>query len=126
MSANGELLGLYFEMLNTIKLYHWKTKSYAEHKATDELHEKLSENIDKYVEVLLGKQIPIRIDYNKTTITVYDFNDRNSFINKLKHYCEILNGFSTHLDSNKDTDLLNIRDEMLGDINQTLYLLSLS
>ncbi len=48
-------------MLNTIKLYHWKTTSYSEHKATDELHERLSGHIDTFVEVLLGKMVPNRI-----------------------------------------------------------------
>ena len=42
-------------MLNVVKIYHWKTFSYATHKATDELYEELNENIDKFVEVLLGK-----------------------------------------------------------------------
>jgi hypothetical protein len=125
MAANSELLGFFFEVLNTVKLYHWKTKSYAEHKATDELHANLSENIDKYVEVLLGKQIPVRIDYKKTAVTVHDFDKREAFINKLKAYCNVLQGFNKHLDAKRDSDLLNIRDEMLGDINQTLYLFSL-
>ncbi len=125
MNSSENLLGFFFEMLNTIKLYHWKTTSYAEHKATDELHGRLSENIDKYVEVLLGKQIPLRIDYNKTNVTVFDFNTKNELISKLKHYTSILNGFSDKL-KNEDSDLLNIRDEMLADINQTLYLLSLN
>ena len=31
-------------MLNTIKLYHWKTYSYATHKATDDLYSKIGEN----------------------------------------------------------------------------------
>ena len=125
MNSGQSLFELFFEMLNTIKLYHWKTTSYAEHKATDELHEKLSENIDKYVEVLLGKQIPTRIDYNKSTVTVYDFNVKDKFIKKLQHYASILNKFNEILTEN-DSDLLNIRDEMLANINQTLYLLSLN
>ena len=43
------------ELLNMIKLYHWKTYSYAEHEATDILYTKLSKHIDEFVEVLLGK-----------------------------------------------------------------------
>ena len=38
----AKLLETFFEMTNTIKLYHWKTTSYAEHKATDELHERIA------------------------------------------------------------------------------------
>ena len=125
MNSGEGLFEFFFEMLNTIKLYHWKTRSYAEHKATDELHSKLSEHIDKYVEVLLGKKVPNRINYSKTSINVYDFNSKELFIEKIKHYRSILIGFSEDL-HNLETDLLNIRDEMLGDLNQTLYLLSLN
>jgi len=42
----------FIEILNTIKLYHWKTHSYAEHKATDELYSKLNEHIDSFVQRL--------------------------------------------------------------------------
>ena len=38
-----------------VRLFHWKTDSYAAHKATDGLLETLNEIIDKYVETLLGK-----------------------------------------------------------------------
>jgi DNA-binding ferritin-like protein len=133
MNSNQELLSFFFEMLNTIKLYHWNTKSFAEHKATDELHSNLSELIDEFVEVLLGKQVPLssppstssRIKFEKTTVNIYHFNEKEDFIKKLKSYNRILVGFNEHL-GNSDTDLLNIRDELLGSINKTLYLFSLS
>jgi len=38
---------------------------------------------------------------------------------------EFLVGFSDQLDSKYDTDLLNIRDEMLAKINKSKYLLTL-
>ncbi len=125
MAEQIQLLSFFFEMLNTIKLYHWKTTSYAEHKATDELHEKLSGHIDKFVEVLLGKQVPVRIHYDRGSVTVYDFSSKKEFVKKLTTYGNILQGFSVYLNDKKDSDLLNIRDEMLAEINQTLYLLSL-
>lgn len=51
----SEVVLFFMEMLTTIKLYHWKTRSYAQHKATDELHERIQGNVDKFVEVMLGK-----------------------------------------------------------------------
>jgi hypothetical protein len=49
----------FLEFINVVKLYHWNTRSYSEHKATDELHDSLSKHIDKFVEVMLGnKRIP--------------------------------------------------------------------
>jgi hypothetical protein len=38
---------------------------------------------------------------------------------------EALSEFSESLDSEKDTDLLNIRDEMMSTLNQLNYLLTL-
>jgi len=49
------IVAMFLQMLNTVKLYHWKTYSYAQHKATDELYSKLNENIDSFVEIMLGK-----------------------------------------------------------------------
>ena len=37
----------------------------------------------------------------------------------------LINELPTMLDAKKDTDLLNIRDEILGSVNQTKYLLTL-
>jgi hypothetical protein len=125
--ANQPIVELFFEMLHTIKLYHWKTISYAQHKATDELHEKLSENTDKFVEIMIGK-LPTsrdRVQYRGDSIPIYDFQSKQEFIKKLEHYISILQDFNNRFDSKIDSDLLNIRDEMSGDINQTLYLFSL-
>ena len=67
----------FLHMLNTVKLYHWKTTSYSTHKATDQLYSDLNEKIDEFVEILLGKpNITIKI--------------RNALLNvtliKLQHY----------------------------------------
>ena len=50
-----KIVTMFLQMLNTVKLYHWKTSSYAQHKATDELYTNLNLNIDTFVEIMLGK-----------------------------------------------------------------------
>jgi DNA-binding ferritin-like protein len=50
-----EITVKFLEMLLMVKLYHWKTHSYATHKATDDLYTKLNANIDSFIEILLGK-----------------------------------------------------------------------
>jgi len=107
----------FLEMLLMVKLYHWKTHSFATHKATDELYESLNENIDKFIEVLLGKT-GVRIDLmNHKTISLIDLNSKD----KLK---EKIDGFKSYLVGLTNSDLLNIRDEILGNLNQFLYLLT--
>jgi DNA-binding ferritin-like protein len=116
----------FFEMLLLIKLFHWKTHSYATHKATDDLYSKFNEHMDKFIEVLLGKS-GTRIDLmNKKQISLYDLNNQDELVSKVNSF----KGYLVNLTNNKamkvmtNTDLLNIRDEILGDMNQFLYLLS--
>ena len=54
-SFEREVSTVFLEMLLMVKLFHWKTHSYATHKATDELHGKLNEHTDSFIVVLLGK-----------------------------------------------------------------------
>ena len=115
----------FMEMLNTIKLYHWNTRSFSQHKATDELHERLSTNIDKFVEVLLGKKAD-RIKNINSKIPIINARTTHTFRDQIYQYREYLIGMDKCLDKTRDTDLLNIRDEILGDINQFLYLLTLN
>jgi hypothetical protein len=121
-----EITVKFMEMLIMIKLFHWKTHSYATHKATDELYSKLNENIDKFMEVLLGKT-EIRTNLlNCRKISLIDLTSHEQLkreIGKCKSYLINLSENSLMLKMS-NTDLLNIRDEILGDLNQFLYLLT--
>jgi hypothetical protein len=122
-SKKSHLVKVFFEMLNTVKLYHWKTHSYAEHKATDELYAKLNENIDRFIEVLLGKDAS-RIKMIEKQIDLIDSSNTNNFKSRIFEYRDFLNNIHHHLDIKKDSDLLAIRDDLLENINQFLYLMT--
>lgn len=115
---------IFLEMLTTVKLYHWKTRSYAQHKATDELYEKLNESIDSFVEILLGKDQSRLNMVEKRMPKMIDTSAMVDFRARIYEYREFLMDMNTYFDSRRDSDLLNIRDEILGHINQFLYLLS--
>lgn len=119
---NGKKIIVFFLcMLNTIKLYHWKTLSYSQHKATDSLYESLNSNIDKFIEVYLGKNP--RVDLTKMKyIPLNDFNSLNELKKNILNYKNFLISISL---PPEDSDLLTIRDELLIDLNQFLYLLTL-
>jgi hypothetical protein len=121
-----EITLVFLEVLLMIKLYHWKTKSYPTHEATDKLYSKLNEHFDKFIEVLLGKTNE-RIEMtNKQNFKLIDCNSKNNLINNLNNFQSYL----VNLDSNKaiqsikNSDLFTIRDEILADTNQFLYLLT--
>jgi DNA-binding ferritin-like protein len=113
------------EMLNMVKLYHWKTHSYSEHKSTDELYEHLGENIDKFVEVLMGKDEK-RIHMMESRIQLVDTKNTKEFKTRILQYRTFFTDMDIYLDSRRDSDLLSIRDDILADINQFLYLLSMN
>jgi DNA-binding ferritin-like protein len=122
----NQITVVFFEILLMVKLFHWRTYSYATHKATDELYASLNENMDKFIEVLLGKT-GTRINLvNKKTISLVDLTSLDQLKAKVDSFKKYLVSLTNNraLSSMNDTDLLNIRDEILGDLNQFLYLLT--
>jgi hypothetical protein len=121
-----EITVKFLEILLMIKLFHWKTTSFATHKATDELYASLNLNIDSFIEVLLGKS-GYRTDLlSNKNIALIDLNSQE----QLKSKIDSIKGYLVGLDSNKalstmsNSDLFNIRDEILSDLNKFLYLLT--
>jgi DNA-binding ferritin-like protein len=116
----------FLEMLNTVKLYHWKTHSYAQHKASDELYSELNSNIDSFVETMLGKTGNRANLINVKSLPLDDYNNVTSFKNKVLQYRSFLINMTkdANLNITNNSDLLNIRDEILGNVNQFLYLIT--
>lgn len=114
----------FFAMRDQIKLYHWQTSVFARHKATDDVIGALDESIDKYVEVYMGKYGRPRMTAKTDMIHVKNMGEKEAvgFVKKcIRTLIEVVpNGLGP-----ADTDLLNIRDEMLAELNQLLYLFTL-
>lgn len=126
-SFEKDVTVMFMEILMMVKLYHWKTHSYAQHKATDDFYGSLNEHMDTFIEVLMGKT-GMRIDLLKhKSIKLIDLTNMEQFKAKLEAFKTYLVSLDNHafMKSMSNTDLLNIRDEILGDVNKLLYLLSL-
>ena len=106
---------------NQVKIYHWETMQFSRHKSTDDLLDKLDDSIDKFVEVYIGKYGRPKLTTKTGTIRLRNFSDEEG-PELLKQAIEWLTTRLPTLLSSKDTDLLNIRDEIVADLNQTLYL----
>lgn len=112
------------EFQNQIKIYHWQTYGYAEHQSFGSLYGDLSDSIDEFVEVYMGKYGRI-LSANNFVLTLSNYKNSNP-VQALDVFIVYLsNELPTVLDPQKDTDLLNIRDEILGSVNKTKYLLTL-
>ena len=110
-------------LLGQIKIYHWTTMSYVIHKALDELHSNLSDNIDEVMEVYIGK-------YNKQPINKFEINisaantDSSNIIDYLELERENIRGIRNKY-FKSSTEIQNIIDNMLGNISKTIYLCKL-
>jgi DNA-binding ferritin-like protein len=121
-----EIVLTFLQTLNMIKLYHWKTYSYATHKATDELYFKLNDHMDSFVEIMLGKHGD-RVNLTRVkSISLKDYTSVSDFKREILKFREFLIKLNTNksMENLANTDLYNVRDEILGDINQFLYLLT--
>jgi DNA-binding ferritin-like protein len=121
-----EITVIFFEILLMVKLFHWKTNSYATHKATDELYTKLNENMDEFIEVLLGKT-GLRTDLmSNKNIRLIDLSSSESLKSEIEGFKAYLVSLNDNAAMKKmsNTDLYNIRDTILGNMNQFLYLLT--
>ena len=115
--------GAFLGILAQIKVLHWQTKSYAKHVAYGNIYETLDGLIDNFIEIHMGKygRVVIEQDDSINLVNIGEM-DQDEFLEVI---CEFLLSLDRQLDSNRDTDLLNLRDEMLAEVNKLKYLLTL-
>ena len=106
------------------KIMHWQTKGFARHNAYGGIYDALDDLIDRYVEVAMGKAGRFVLDETTGTLTLTNLKDIKIIEHVQSIKAELMN-LSNELDGTKDTDLLNIRDEMLAEVNKLAYLLTL-
>lgn len=104
-----------------LKTWHWLTKSFAQHNAFGDAYNAISDKIDDFVEVYFGRYgrealagvtLSIRALVDDATVT--------ALLNEIKLY---LTGMDREIGS--ASDLLAIRDDILGEVNHLVYRLSL-
>ena len=122
MKNTSEIVAGLQELQNQVKYFHWQTKSYAQHQALGGVFDSITELIDTFVETLMGKYG--RPSTKGQKFEMFDLEDVN-IEEWTDGVCDLLISFSDVLDDVQDTDLLNVRDEMLQEFNQLKYLLTL-
>ena len=123
MSASD--IHFFLQLRDQIKLYHWQTRIYARHTATDKVLDDLDRIIDSYVEIYIGKYGRKRLVGGDAKISVSNLTEAGAtrFVTSAIRYCQ--GGLVKGLSKVHDTDLLNLRDELIGALNQLLYLFTL-
>ena len=122
MSKGAKIVLFFFELQMNVKLYHWTTDSYSNHKATNKLLDNLSDLIDSFVEKYIGGHArPVM--KSGCSVPIQNMT-KTKYVKLLKQAQDYLRGDLEKAIS-KNSELLNIRDEMLGEIDQSLYFATL-
>lgn len=110
----GKFIGLLVQSRDAMHLAHWASTKYGEHKTLNEYYDGILDLTDSFVEKYFGRN-------GKTPIVISE--------TKVESPVPHLKGLRTIIEAEREnysSDLQNIMDEMVGLINETLYLLTLS
>ena len=120
------MLLMLLQVQNQMKLYHWQTHSHARHRSTDDFVTEFAERLDHFVETYQGKYGRIRVGPGIRAIPLQDMGDDAGPVSFLRSVARFLtHRMPDYLHADQDTDLLNLRDEMLALVNQLKYLFTL-
>jgi hypothetical protein len=117
------LIQSFLTIQNQMKILHWQTKSYAAHKALGKAYEGLDVLIDNFIETYAGSS-PEILNFDVCTIKCQNIDslDPKSFLESVGSF---LSGKLSSSIPEENTDLHNIKDEMIALVNKTKYLLTL-
>lgn len=103
-----------------MKLFHFQADAYGAHKASDAYLDKFAHTMDKFLEIAQG--IYGKITLKKYTLSGSSHTDDN-IIRHLEGMIVLLREKIDDVLGNY-TDLINLRDELVGDVEQFKYLLT--
>lgn len=111
-----------FQFQIQLKLYHWNTSSYSNHKATDELMKHLLEFIDSFIEAYIGKFQKIQ---TPTSITLEKkINEKNIISKVFQPFLHFLKEWKEDF-KKEDQEFLHFIEELQTEIEKTKYLIRL-
>ena len=107
--------------LNQLKVDHWQTKSYAEHKALGKAYKALDGLFDRFIELVYGREGIPALTSNAGSVYRATFEPYNEGM--LKRYATLMKEVVEHVYevAGNSGDLKNIADEIEGEFNHLLY-----
>lgn len=109
----SKFIGILFQSRDAMHIAHLQTKSFAEHKALNAYYDGILDLTDSFTEKYFGRNGRVEIIIPESKI-----QDAVSHLKSMQAVIEAER-------DNYSSDLQNIMDEMLGLVNETLYLLTL-
>lgn len=119
MTDTNGLIENMLAVRNTIKVYHWSTTNYARHVATDGFVAKADAIIDRIVETYAARYGRPSGNFS---ISVSGLSDASALTYMKTTAKWLVEHFPMYVNAVRDTDLLNLRDELLNEVHQSVYL----
>ena len=131
-----DIVNTYFQVYIHFQLFHWQTNQYASHMASDMALRDLSKKMDQMVEVWSqGVRVLQRQQVSPPSLSssssLWSINAPSKITKqRLLQKCRAWKSQLRRLDQvrlppDSQTELLNLRDELLEILDRTSYLLSL-
>ena len=118
----GKIAAKFMQFRDQVKVFHWQSESFSQHKASDQLVAVLSDKMDLLVETMQGSR-GVRLRLPQTQLQLRNLTD-DTVVQEIHTFRDWLVGRLPLYLRKQETDLLNMRDEILGHVNQILYLLT--
>jgi DNA-binding ferritin-like protein len=110
------------------KLLHWQSKMYGQHKALDKLFEGIIDLGDNLAESIMGKYGRPILSQDELCLKImnYDTSENGDLSKFMSHLYKCYSDDCRSIfDPIKDSEIINILDEIVALIDKTKYLLSL-
>lgn len=118
-----EIILKFIQIQNQFRFLHWQTYGDAKHRAYGKIYDKMGDKIDPFIEAMMGKYG--RPSFPDEFLVAFQDIKSINLQNFVDGVVEFLISMTDLLDGKYDSDLLNIRDEILLEINKLKYLLTL-
>ena len=117
-----QLITPFLKIQNQLRIYHWQSDTFSQHKAFGKTYKDFDALVDDFVEVYMGKNGKSR---SRIAYSLELENLNENYIDIINSFIDYLIGLNKELDQETNSELLNIRDEMLAVLNRLKYLLTL-
>ena len=117
MNPATEMVAGLLGCLTAVRTFHWASSSYSEHQALGELYESISELLDTFVEQFQGRYGR----FDRTRLNQAPISSESDALSYLRDAREFIDEKRSEQDFTAETSLQNVIDEIVGEIDRTIY-----
>lgn len=117
----GDAMAFALNLSAQLKLWHWQTSTHTTHEILGDMYDKVDEELDKFVELVVGAYGICAEDY--VVAELEPFQSKAQVIATIESWIENLSDPSSVFSDN--TDIASVRDNIMGILRRGVYLLNM-